>query len=85
MTGKRKGRHGSIGEAQIRVGPDSSAMDRLQAQPYALTIDQVLADFRTRPRGLSSAEAAKRLVRDGPNRLPSAPSRSPLVRFLSHP
>ena len=84
MMAERKSRPGSISEAQTRGGPDSSAMDRLQAPPYALTIDKVLADFRTGPRGLSSAEAAERLARQGPNRLPSAPGRSALVRFLSH-
>ncbi len=35
-----------------------------------------------RPRGLSAAEAARRLDRDGPNALPRAERRSLLVRFL---
>ncbi|GAB5500085.1 MAG: cation-transporting P-type ATPase [Pseudohongiellaceae bacterium] len=34
--------------------------------------------------GLASDEAAMRLAREGENRLPAAPGRHPLLRFLSH-
>ena len=42
----------------------------------------ILESFETGPDGLSREEAAERLVRHGPNRLPEATTRSPLVRFL---
>jgi magnesium-transporting ATPase (P-type) len=42
----------------------------------------VLAELKAEPRGLSQAEAQKRLAEHGPNRLPEPPRRSALVRFL---
>ena len=52
--------------------------------PHGMVIDDVLATFRTRPSGLTEAEAAERLARHGPNSLPAAPARSRVLRFLSH-
>jgi len=48
----------------------------------ALPADYALRHFQSRLTGLSEAEAAERLKRYGPNRLPAAPRRSALVRFL---
>jgi len=49
---------------------------------WSLPAAQVLAALETTPEGLSSAEAAKRLVRYGPNRLRPKRRTSELVLFL---
>ena len=53
-------------------------------QSHALSVDETLAALAADRRGLSAEEAADRLQRHGPNRLPEAKSRNPLIRFLSH-
>ncbi|MGV3494227.1 MAG: HAD-IC family P-type ATPase [Ramlibacter sp.] len=45
--------------------------------------DEVLQALASQHGGLSAAEASARLARHGPNALPSAPPRHPLVRFLA--
>ncbi|MBI5937025.1 MAG: HAD-IC family P-type ATPase [Betaproteobacteria bacterium] len=54
----------------------------LAADWHAQPIDQVCDRLRTGLRGLESGEAAARLARHGPNRLPPPRRRSPLLRFL---
>ena len=44
----------------------------------------VLDALHTRAEGLNAEEAAQRLVQHGPNRLPQAPRKHPLLRFLAH-
>ncbi|MCX7684608.1 MAG: HAD-IC family P-type ATPase [Acetobacteraceae bacterium] len=61
--------------------------DRPEAGPeggawHAATPEATLAALGATPRGLSEAEAAARLARFGPNRLPAAPGRSPWRRLL---
>ena len=53
-------------------------------QPHALKVDDILKSLAADRRGLSADEAAERLRRHGPNRLPKAKKRSPIFRFLSH-
>ncbi|WP_245185386.1 HAD-IC family P-type ATPase [Falsiroseomonas frigidaquae] len=50
--------------------------------PHAATPASVLATLQTAAEGLSGAEAAARLARHGPNRLPEARGEGPLRRFL---
>jgi magnesium-transporting ATPase (P-type) len=50
---------------------------------HALTAAEALAATEAGPAGLSGAEAAERLARHGPNRLPEPPARSPVLRFLA--
>ncbi|PTE19544.1 carbonate dehydratase, partial [Cereibacter changlensis JA139] len=50
--------------------------------PHALPAADCLAALDATPGGLSAAEAARRLAEHGPNRLPEARARGPLVRFL---
>lgn len=52
--------------------------------PHALEADKVVEALRSHPGGLSSEDAAARLARHGPNRLPEPPRRSAFMRFLSH-
>lgn len=52
-------------------------------QTHALDAEVVLERLGTSVSGLSAQEAAARLLRDGPNRLPVAAGRSPLARFLA--
>jgi len=52
--------------------------------PQAWSIDDVIVSLATDARGLSAEEAAARLRRHGPNRLPEAKRRSPVLRFLAH-
>lgn len=49
---------------------------------HHISMEAVLAELGTRSAGLSQAEAQARLESHGPNRLPQAPRRSLLVRFL---
>jgi magnesium-transporting ATPase (P-type) len=59
--------------------------DRLQRSGFhALTTVQVLEALGASGSGLSSGEAADRLAKYGPNRLPEPPGRNLVLRFLSH-
>ena len=49
---------------------------------HTLSREQVLQALNSAPGGLNEAEARDRLQRHGPNRLRSAPARSPVMRFL---
>ncbi|MEE1619394.1 HAD-IC family P-type ATPase [Brachybacterium sp. J153] len=53
-----------------------------RAAPHALTGEEVLEAFGSRPAGLSADEAAERLERHGPNALPAGERESRVVRFL---
>ncbi|MCX8005194.1 MAG: cation-transporting P-type ATPase, partial [Burkholderiaceae bacterium] len=50
---------------------------------HALAPDTVLAALDTRASGLTAAEAARRLARDGRNELPPPPRRPAWRRFLA--
>ena len=50
---------------------------------HATDVEDVFRYLDSSPQGLSSQEAAERLARHGPNRLPEARTRGPLIRFLS--
>ncbi len=52
------------------------------AAPHAQPIGHVLAALASSPSGLSAADAATRLAKDGPNSLPQPPRQSALRRFL---
>ena len=49
---------------------------------HALSAEEAMRALGASPEGLSEAEAARRLARHGPNRLPEAPRRGALRRFL---
>jgi len=49
---------------------------------HALSVGDIFTRLGSRPAGLRTEEAAERLARFGPNRLPPAHRRSPLSRFL---
>lgn len=51
---------------------------------HAVAIDEVLGALEVDRDGLSSAEAARRLEREGPNRLPDPAKESIVVRVLKH-
>tara|TARA_R110000772_G_scaffold231592_1_gene342507 strand:- start:115690 stop:118416 length:2727 start_codon:yes stop_codon:yes gene_type:complete len=51
---------------------------------HASVVEAVLSDLKTTEQGLTQAEYEARLAIHGPNRLPEAPKRSLIVRFLSH-
>jgi len=53
-------------------------------QPFAEPPGAVLDALGSDERGLSSADAARRLAEAGPNRLPEPPRPHPLLRFLKH-
>ncbi|MCC5975167.1 MAG: HAD-IC family P-type ATPase [Rubellimicrobium sp.] len=50
--------------------------------PHAMTPEACLDGLESRPDGLTKAEARARLERHGPNRLPQARVRGPLMRLL---
>ncbi|MEX1146982.1 MAG: cation-transporting P-type ATPase, partial [Sphingomonadales bacterium] len=58
----------------------SDQTDNLHAQ----SVNEALVTLSATTDGLSSADAATRLEEHGPNRLPDAPSRSAVLRFLGH-
>lgn len=49
---------------------------------HAMEAKAVLSELRADATGLSAEEAARRLADHGPNRLPQAASRGPVIRFL---
>jgi calcium-translocating P-type ATPase len=51
--------------------------------PHALPVEASLAAFEAHPDGLSAAEASRRLIQCGLNRLPETRGRGPIVRFLA--
>src|SRR5690606_20095063 len=51
---------------------------------HALSAAQVLDQLQVTTAGLDQAEADRRRAHHGPNRLPEAPRRHPLLRFLAH-
>lgn len=55
----------------------------LMADPHARTAADCLADLNARPEGLTATQAAERLATHGPNRLPEARARGPVLRFLA--
>ena len=51
---------------------------------HAISVDEVVKRLATNTgKGLDTAEAANRLQKFGPNRLPEGKKRGPLMRFLS--
>ena len=50
---------------------------------HADPVDEIYVTLETGARGLSSAEAARRLEAHGPNELPAPPGRHPILRFLA--
>src|SRR5215469_577745 len=63
----------------LRANPGTAAVAL-----HAVPADQVVARLQTDPAaGLDPAEASRRLGRFGPNRLPEAKQRGPLMRFLT--
>ncbi len=50
---------------------------------HTRTVAQIQAELQVRPEGLTTAEAAARLQRFGPNTLPPPPRKHPLFRFLA--
>jgi len=63
--------------AAIRPG------DMVLPDAHARSAGACLAALDSRPEGLTSAEAGRRLAEHGPNRLPEAQSRGPLLRLLA--
>jgi magnesium-transporting ATPase (P-type) len=63
--------------------PDTHRDTALAAPSWhALTVAEALAKLDSRPTGLSTAEAEKRLKEYGPNLLTPPKPRSPIIRFL---
>ena len=51
---------------------------------HSMECGQVLHEWHASEGGLTAEEAAARLARHGPNRLPAAARQGPLRRFLRH-
>ena len=51
---------------------------------HMLASDEAMRRCIAQPNGLTEAEAARRLAAHGPNRLPEAPTRGPVLRLLAH-
>jgi magnesium-transporting ATPase (P-type) len=65
--------------AAAKLQRDSKSAERAW---HALAVDVVLLEQETTPEGLTSAEAARRLERDGRNALRPPRRRGPIARFL---
>lgn len=50
---------------------------------HSQSVEACLADMESRPDGLTDAEVARQLALHGPNRLPQARARGPLLRLLA--
>lgn len=55
----------------------------MMTPPHARTAQDCLNDLKVEPNGLSTTEAKQRLAHYGPNRLPEARARGPVLRFLA--
>lgn len=66
----------------IDTGPALRTDADLTPVWHALPLTQVCTQLGTAQRGLTSAEATRRLQHYGPNALPTAPGRHPVLRFL---
>lgn len=66
-------------------GADAATVQAGKITPdfHALTVGFCLAALGSTPAGLTAAEAARRLAQHGPNRLPEAQGRGPVLRFLA--
>ena len=62
--------------------PSPLSTDPTRTAWHALDADDALRRLATTRDGLAGDEAVRRLAADGPNRLPAAPRRGPLARFL---
>jgi magnesium-transporting ATPase (P-type) len=62
----------------------STAPSTARETAHAVTVDEVLDGLGSHREGLSSAEAARRLEEDGPNRLPDPAKEHLVVRVLKH-
>ena len=71
-------------EQEINPPPALAIAPEPDRDPHAQDVEDVLASVEAGRGGLSTAEATKRFARYGANRLPQAPARSPIIRFLSH-
>ena len=67
----------------LRGIPHRSEEERKHEHWHALTVPRVLEMLASSTEGLSTEEAGRRLAAHGPNRLPEAKPRSPLVRFIA--
>ena len=65
------------------VPADRSRRTAESALWHARRIEDVQASLDAHPGGISSEEASTRLATHGPNALPAAPERSPVLRFLA--
>ena len=64
------------------TGLDSS--ESATTRPWqVLSQETVFSELGAAATGLDTAEASRRMERYGPNRLPEAPPRSPLMRLLA--
>jgi magnesium-transporting ATPase (P-type) len=63
---------------------DQTVKSNSHHEPHAESLDEVLSWLDVKRHGLSEAQATKRLQHYGPNRLPEARKRGPIVRFLTH-
>ena len=54
------------------------------SRAHAMPVPDVLSALAAQPGGLGAQEAERRRAEHGPNRLPEAPKRGPLLRFLAH-
>ncbi|WP_448062470.1 HAD-IC family P-type ATPase [Cellulomonas hominis] len=70
----------STPQAQPPVRPDQTALER----PYARPAAAVLRGLGVTETGLSQDDAGRRLAAAGPNRLPTAPRKNPVLRLLAH-
>ena len=74
----------SRGDNPGETVPESKRATSVQATPWhSLSHEAVLAELDADIAGLDAASAARRLEQYGPNRLPEAPPRGPLMRLLA--
>jgi magnesium-transporting ATPase (P-type) len=72
------------GQATAGQAERQGSTDGALRTPHALSVDDALALLAANRGGLGGDEAAARLRRHGPNRLPEARRRHPILRFLAH-
>jgi P-type Ca2+ transporter type 2C len=62
----------------------NNEIEKEKVKWYSLSVESVLDQLSTKEEGISEDEAAKRLEKYGPNKLPEGKKKSALIRFLMH-
>jgi len=83
MTSNAQPQPPKTSNAKERSKPDAKAQPDAKDDLKTLPLAELAKRLESSPDGLTGAEAAKRLTKEGPNELPEKKT-NPLLKFLSY-